>query len=122
MSEPPVVRFVTKHLDQGLASITPEQRERLKTARGVALAHRKVGAGARLAGLAGMFHLDLLTQRALARTAAAVVIAMVMSLWHAERYVLETAEIDSAILAEDMPMEVFTDKGFDQWLKSSGEQ
>lgn len=121
MKEPPVIPFVVKHLDLAVTELTAEQKERLKASRGLALSRRKVIAATQLAGIPAWLHFDLLTQRALARTALAMMIAAGLSFWHADRYISQTAELDSAILADDLPIDVLTDKGFDQWLQSSGE-
>lgn len=121
MKEPPVIPFVARHLDLAVTALTAEQKERLKASRNLALSRRRIGATARLAGVPAWLHLDLLMQRALARTALAMLIAAGLSFWHADRYISQTAELDSAILADEMPIDVLTDKGFDQWLQSSGE-
>ena len=119
MKEPPVIRFVTKQLDTGLSKMPDNVTERLKAARHVAIQKRKVVSEARFAGLAGWLHFDLLTQRTLAKTAMALLIAGGFSIWHADRYISQTAEIDSELLSDDLPIDALTDKGFDAWLNSS---
>jgi hypothetical protein len=121
VNPPNIVAFVIRHLDRSASQLPAARAERLKAARNLALEHRKVRSSARLAGFPGAFHFDLLTQRALARTAVAMMIAAGLSFWHADRYITRTAELDTAILTDDMPIDVLTDKGFDQWLQSSGE-
>ena len=39
--------------------------------------------------------------------------------WQADRSIAELEVIDSALLADDLPIAAFTDRGFDAWLKSS---
>lgn len=121
MSEERLIRFVTKQLDAGLASIDRDRRERLKQARLTALSHQSRRGEARLAGIAGAFHVSFLARRAMIRTAALLILTVGIAYWHANYYVVELAEIDSAILTDDMPIDVITDKGFDTWLKSSAE-
>lgn len=121
MSEERLIRFVTKQLDAGIASIDRDRRERLKQARLTALSHQSRRGEARLAGIAGAFHVSFLARRAMIRTAALLILTVGIAYWHANYYVVELAEIDSAILTDDMPIDVITDKGFDTWLKSSAE-
>ena len=121
MNSPRIVAFIVRHLDRSAADIPFSSRERLKSARSIALEHRKVASAARFAGLPGEFHLDVFAQRALVHAAIALALATSFSFWHANRYISQTAEMDTAILADDLPIDVLTDKGFDQWLQSSGE-
>ena len=37
--------------------------------------------------------------------------------WVADQRVTELGDIDSALLADDLPISAFTDKGFNAWLK-----
>lgn len=119
MKEAPVVPLVVKHLDLAVREITPEQKERLKACRSLALDRRKFVSPIQLAGIPSGWHVDLLTQRALLRTVLATILAAGLSFWHADRYVSQTAELDTEILADDLPIDVLTDKGFDQWLQAS---
>lgn len=121
MTTPRIVAFIVRHLDRSAADIPAASRERLKAARSIALERRKVASGLRLAGVPGEFHLDAFVQRALAHAFLALILATGFSFWHANRYISQTAEMDTAILADDLPIDVLTDKGFDQWLQSSGE-
>jgi hypothetical protein len=41
------------------------------------------------------------------------------SFWQADQQISELEAIDSALLADDLPIGALTDKGFDAWLKSS---
>lgn len=119
MSDDKLVRFVTRQLDAGLAKIGRDQRERLKLARETALMHQVRCNEARFAGMLGMFHVNFFTRRAMTRTTALLLLTLGIAYWHANYYIVELAELDSAILTDDMPMDVITDKGFDTWLKSS---
>lgn len=119
MSDDKLVRFVTRQLDAGLVQIGRDQRERLKQARETALARQVLCSEARFAGIAEMFHVNFFTRRAMTRTTALLLLTLGIAYWHANYYIVELAELDSAILTDDMPMDVITDKGFDTWLKSS---
>jgi hypothetical protein len=44
------------------------------------------------------------------------------TVWNADQQITELEAIDSALLADDLPIGALTDKGFDAWLKSSSAQ
>lgn len=119
MSDQKLIRFVTRHLDASADRVTREQSERLFSARQNALRVYDQRSHTRLAGLAGVFHLDIFARRALINACAALMVALGAAYWHATQYVGELAELDSAILTDEMPIDVITDKGFDAWLKSA---
>jgi len=119
MNDEKLVRFVTRHLNAGTAMVDPTIRHRLRIARSIALSRQTIHAGAHFAGMPGLFHIDLVTKRALLRLAMMVVLSLGVAYWHAREYIGELEDLDSAILTDEMPMDVITDKGFDAWLKSS---
>lgn len=121
MTDEKLVRFVTRQLDAGVERIGRDRRERLKLARETALEHQVCRGEARFAGALGMFHVNFFTRRAMTRTTALLLLTLGIAYWHANHYIVELEELDSAILTDDMPMDVITDKGFDTWLKSSAE-
>ena len=41
--------------------------------------------------------------------------------WNTEQQASEIAELDSALLGSDLPVDAFLDKGFENWLKRSGQ-
>lgn len=122
MSDDKLVRFVKHQLDASLTKVSREQRERLKSARGMALSRQARSSEARFAGLAGVLHIDILGRRALARVAALLVLSIGIAYLHAQTYIGGLEEVDSAILTDEMPMDLITDKGFDAWLRSSTER
>lgn len=119
MTDEKLVRFITRQLDAGVARIDQDRRERLKLARETALARQARCSEARFAGMQGIFHVNFFTRRAMTRTTALLLLSLGIAYWHANNYIVELEELDSAILTDDMPMDVITDKGFDTWLKSS---
>lgn len=121
MSDDKLIRFVKHHLDSSLGTINREQRERLKSARAMALSRQTRRSEVRLASLAGALHIDLIGQRALVRIAALIIFSIGGAYLHAQTYISGLEEVDSAILTDEMPMDVITDKGFDAWLRSSAE-
>lgn len=118
-----VVRLIRQQLDSGLASVPRDRAERLQRARELALSkQRQPGLVARLAGRGTSLHLDFFAQRALARFTALLVVSGAMAFWHAQSYVVELEELDSAILTDEMPIDIITDKGFNEWLQASAER
>jgi hypothetical protein len=118
MSQEKNPQSIAKHLDASLADIKWEHRERLRLARSAALELHAQRSAVRFAGLAGSFHVDYFARRALLWFAALFLVAFGIAYWHAQNYVVDLAEVDSAILTNEMPMDVITDKGFDAWLRS----
>jgi hypothetical protein len=117
------VQMLTGHLDSGLAAIPQEHLQRLARARETALARQKSPTLlTRVGEVALALHLDFFAQRALARFAALLVVSAALAFWHAQSYVVELEELDSAILTDEMPMDVITDKGFNEWLQASAER
>jgi hypothetical protein len=118
MSENNSPRSIAKYLNASLADIKWEHRERLRLARSTALEHQAQRSEIRFAGIAGALHVDYFARRALVWFAAILVVAFGIAYWHAQNYIVDLAEVDSAILIDEMPMDVITDKGFDAWLRS----
>lgn len=119
MNDEKLARFVTRYLNAGTLSVAPDIRHRLRLARKMALSRQTVRSGSMLAGLPGIFHIDLMQRRTLLRFAMVIAFSIGVAYWHAQQYVVELEEVDSAILIDEMPIDVITDKGFDAWLKSS---
>jgi Protein of unknown function (DUF3619) len=118
MSENEYPRSIARHLNASLAEIKWEHRERLRLARSVALELHAQRSAVRFAGFAGAFHVDYFARRALLWFAALLLVAFGIAYWHAQSYIVDLTEVDSAILIDEMPMDVITDKGFDAWLRS----
>ena len=109
---------VRHHLNQGTDQLDRKTVDRLFAARQNALAHQAV-AGARLS-LAGAGHVaaDLIFPKAralIAMVGLAVGVAGV-STWNELEKAAENEEIDSALLADDLPINAYLDKGFQAWL------
>lgn len=111
---------VRQHLNRGLHELSPATLDRLAAARKEALSHQKQVASQSILATAGSFvhyHYDNLRIKH-ALTAMALLLCVVFSTyWMAERDADEIGAIDSALLADDLPIGAFTDKGFDAWLK-----
>jgi hypothetical protein len=118
-------RRVALRLDAGTAEIPYEVSERLRAARVRALQLRRqpevapvmVGrGGAATLGLAGWFHRVASVLPLLVLAAGLVLIHGLMT----ERRASELAEVDAALLTDDLPPAAYADPGFVQFLKSGG--
>lgn len=118
MNNDDLPRFFRHHLDAGLTTIGAETRNRLRNARQKALARHASTTARPVGSVLALAHIDSFFGRALLRAAVVLVFAIGGAYWHANRYIVELEEIDSAILTDEMPIDVITDKGFDAWLKS----
>ena len=108
-------------LNQGLR-LNARQAERLHAARERALAARRpepVGALAWadnvLGGLGGWSGLSF---RLVAPLAALVVSVAALYTWQQNRVIADFAEIDSMLLTDDLPIDAYLDRGFQNWLKT----
>ena len=53
----------------------------------------------------------------------ALLLGMWISLyWHSAQYVTELEEVDSALLADDLPPDAFLDNDFFEWLKDDSSE
>lgn len=124
-------RKLIRHLDRGAAQMKPGMAYRLQQARARALAGstaRPVGAGElALAGIGGpgngRRHSGWgAAVRWLALTVLLGGIGFGWQQWHAVQQVREFAEIDTQLLASDLPIDAYLDRGFQNWLKTSFER
>jgi hypothetical protein len=113
---------IRKVLNQGTEAMDAGMADRLFQARQKALAnHRTVQAGA--LGLAGLGHIsaDLFLHRA--RTFAAITALAIGAggayYWNNFQQADDNEEIDSALLADDLPVNAYLDQGFHAWLEHS---
>lgn len=109
---------VRHHLNLGADELDPKTADKLFIARQNALAHQKV-AGSQLS-LAGVGHVASDVILPYTRTLIALVglaIGVVgVSVWNDFEKAAENEEIDSALLADDLPINVYLDRGFQAWL------
>ncbi len=121
---------LVRHLDRGIAQLKPGIAYRLKEARACAMAalsgqaaDRSVFALAEAGGRGyrgGHGH----WRGAVRWLAAALLVAGIglgWQQWYAAEQVQEYADIDSQILASDLPIDAYLDRGFQNWLKTSFE-
>lgn len=119
--EQDTARRLASLLDEGARAVKPEVAERLAAARRQALA-RHVGqpeVELQWAG-AGGAHRGQAPRRPVLRHlvfAAVILVALAIGAdWHASRSP-DIADIDAALLTDELPINAFLDQSFDSWLK-----
>jgi hypothetical protein len=110
-------------LNQGLR-LDARQAERLHAARERALAARRpepVGALAWADNILGSFGgWGGLSLRLVAPVAALAISVVALQTWQQNRVISDFEEIDSMLLTDDLPIDAYLDRGFQNWLKSRG--
>jgi hypothetical protein len=126
-------RQVRRALDENAAGIAPATVDRLAAARRVALGRKKpetvnapvfVPALAGAGMPAGLQHGQLPQRRrsplrrfALAWPLAALVVSLVgIAYWEDQQRTAELADIDAAMLSDDLPLNAYLDHGFNAYL------
>ncbi|MGH8779117.1 DUF3619 family protein [Paraburkholderia sp.] len=122
-------RQLRRALDENAASIPPATVDRLAAARRVALARKKPEPVAApvfvpaFAGMpAGLAHApqrrpSRLRRFALAWPLAALVVSLVaIAYWEDQQRTAELADIDAAMLSDDLPLNAYLDHGFNAYL------
>ena len=113
---------IRQQLNRGLHDVSPSTIKRLDAIRDRALSRQKVAIGqSMLAGVGGFVHhyVDSLHLRQVVLALAIAAGIMSYTYWSAEQDIAELEVLDSALLADELPIAAFTDKGFVAWLKSS---
>lgn len=125
MNELHFAHRVRQQLNSGLHDLPPSTLGRLQAARELALAHQKIAVHQSVLAAAGSFlhrQFDQLHLKQVLAALALVTGIATYTYWHADESIAELGAIDSALLADDLPIGALTDKGFDAWLKSSSPQ
>lgn len=120
MNEEHFAYKVRQHLNRGLHEISPGTLDRLAVARQNALICQRQSVSRSVLATAGSFvqyHYDNLHIKQVFTALALLSCVIFSTYWMAERNVDELGAIDSALLADDLPIGAFADKGFDVWLK-----
>jgi len=116
---------VRQHLNRGLHELPPTTIGRLEAARQRALAQQRVAVHRTVLASAGSFvhrHLDHLHLKQILAGLVLISGIAFYTYWHADQSIAELGAIDSALLADDVPIGALTDKGFEVWLKSARSQ
>lgn len=119
-------RRVAAHLSAGTEALPNDIAERLRVARAQALANRRqparpatvvVDTGGNAAALGSVWWMRFGT---IAPLVALVVGLVGISVWQDDQRFKELAEVDAALLTDDLPPAAYTDPGFAQFLKTEG--
>ena len=110
---------IAQLLDSGTEALPADTRERLMAARRQALGQQKVAvAGLSLAGVGHFVGDVLLPQARMLAALAALVLGVVgTNYWTNFQLAAENEEIDSALLADELPINAYLDRGFRAWLE-----
>lgn len=115
---------VRHYLNLGADEIDRKTVDRLMASRRNALSHHQVAVTQLSLAGAGQFTADTLLPYA--RTLMAIVGLVIgvigVSTWNSFQKADEYEEIDSALLADDLPINAYLDKGFQAWLSEHSPQ
>ncbi|WP_265944377.1 DUF3619 family protein [Dechloromonas sp. A34] len=117
---------IRQALNHGLKDIPPSANRRLEAARHLALSKQKQ-AKPQLALAGGGTHAfsSGSAPRYFKQTLSVIALLLGMWLsfyWHSVQYVTELQDVDSALLADDLPPEAFLDNDFFEWLKDDSSE
>jgi len=113
---------IKQHLNRGLQQLPPATVSRLANARELALQRQRVAEKRSVLATAGSFVQHQIDSLPLKQVLLALVVALSVATyayWSAEQNISELEEIDSALLADDLPVAAYADRGFAAWLKNS---
>lgn len=120
-------RAIAARLSQGQSSLHPDIGERLRVARQQAVAQRKIETAPRvlqaqngqavLAGASRWWARGVSVLPLVALVAGLITIAQ----WQADERADAIAEIDAALLTDELPTAAYTDPGFKQFLQRDSE-
>jgi hypothetical protein len=110
-------------LNQGLDTLDGKVATRLHQARQLALNSQRMPVmGLRMAGIGHTLELAFLANaRNLLAVMALSIGAMGSYYWNAYEQAQEFEEIDSALLADDLPPSAYLDRGFHAWLERASD-
>ena len=122
MNEQQTAYRIKQVLNRGL-DLDPGKLARLKDARERALARQRTRALAPVAAWAdnvtGGWGGSYLLSRVVLPTVLVIFSAVAIYQWRDTQQAAEIEEIDAAVLAGDLPLDAYLDKGFDAWLRRS---
>lgn len=129
MNEPELAKKIAQHLNFGLTQISGETLSRLQASRKKALeaykpAHQAVPGLALAGGNSNMSNGSYQPfYRAWVPLAALIFGLLLVNYWQTYYQPLDDQmEIDTQLLAEDLPVHAYLDDGFDAWLEDSAQQ
>jgi hypothetical protein len=119
---------VRSALNRGIANLDRKTTERLQDTRQLALGRQAQPVAAlSLAGVGhgiGRFFADSLHHhsRAILAVIALAIGAAGVQVWRSAQHAVDLAEIDSALLSDEVPPGALTDQGFLEWLNHPSSQ
>ncbi len=117
---------VRQVLNRGLLGVDAEVDRRLRAARELALSRQRPERAAGLAGANGTGRFgawSALALYVLVPLAVLLVGAAGVYNWQQNQRIAELEELDSQLLTDDLPIDAYLDRGFQNWLKkTSAEQ
>ena len=121
MNELQFARRIRHILDQGIR-LDASTTERLRTARALALSRQRPEPAPVLAWVDNTFGNGWgwagISARVLLPTAALIVAVAGIYNWQEKQRLAEIVELDSQLLTDDLPIDAYLDRGFQNWLKS----
>ena len=122
MNEDRQASRIRQALNHSLRDIPPAAGRRLEAARHLALSRQKQPEHSlAFAGHGGAHSLrfgrDIPYLRQILAVVALLLGMWISFYWHSTQYIGELEEVDSALLADDMPPEAFLDDDLLEWLK-----
>jgi hypothetical protein len=111
-------------LNQG-TPVRPEVADRLRKARELALARQRPEPAPVLAwadNVTGRIGWAGMALRILLPLAVLVAAASVTYTWQQNQRAAELEEIDSLLLTDDLPIDAYLDRGFQNWLKKRADE
>lgn len=113
-------RRVRQHLNASAWNVTPTASARLHEARQKALSRQKVAVrGLSLAGVGQMFTEHVLPRgKTTIAMIAVILLALGSGILGQLQHTADLEEVDSALLADDLPIDAYLDRGFDAWVQN----
>ncbi len=126
MNEERYALHVRQVLNHGLNDIPPAAARRLEAARHLALSKQKQAEPRLILAGFGAYTFKVGSPIPyLKQTLSIVALLLGMWLsfyWHSVQYVTELEQVDTALLADDLPPEAFLDNDFFEWLKDDSSE
>ena len=123
MNEHQFGKKVRQVLNHGLLGVDDGVQRRLQAARETALSRQRpepAGALVWAGNAAGRFGWTTLTLYTVLSLAVLAAGAAGIYNWQLSQRIAELEEIDSQLLTDDLPIDAYLDRGFQNWLKKRG--
>ena len=121
MNELQFASRIRQILNQGTTSLGPTAAERLRHAREAALARQREERAPVLVWadnvLGNGWGWGAVSARVVLPTVMLVVAAFGIYRWQESQRLAEVVEIDTQLLTDDLPIDAYLDRGFQNWLK-----